>query len=219
LSTRRDFIAASSLLAVAPAAVAASPVPTPSPGADSDELSYAFDRVRFDAILNTPARHKQCFGATKLEGGDVLDGMHNSNEAYANYYPHEPYQAVAVLYHGSSVALAMNDAVWNDILTPWLPHNPKMAAQIPEAKAGSGNPYLRQTLLPAETARGSFFFVCHNAIAGFSYSAADALGQPVAKVHAAIMAGIIPGALVVPAGVMAINACQEAHFTYIQSSV
>jgi intracellular sulfur oxidation DsrE/DsrF family protein len=33
------------------------------------------------------------------------------------------------------------------------------------------------------------------------------------------MAGIVPGALVVPAGVMAINACQEAKFTYIQSSV
>jgi hypothetical protein len=29
------------------------------------------------------------------------------------------------------------------------------------------------------------------------------------------MAGIVPGALVVPAGVMAINACQEAKFTYI----
>jgi intracellular sulfur oxidation DsrE/DsrF family protein len=211
LSTRRDFIAASSLLAVAPTAVAAA--------SDSGDLDYTFDRARFDAILNTRARHKQCFGATRLEAGGVLDGMHNSSEAYANYYPRETYQAVAVLYHGSSVALALNDAVWNDILTPWLPHNLKMAEQIPEAKPGSGNPYLRQTLLPAEIARGSFFFVCHNAISGFSYSAADALGEPVAKVHAAIMAGIIPGALVVPAGVMAINACQEAHFTYIQTSV
>jgi len=211
LSTRRDFIAASTLFAaIAPAAVAA---------ANPDELSFTFDRARFDAILNTPARHKQCFGATKLEGGDVLDGMHNSNEAYATYYPHEAYQAVAVLYHGSSIALAMNDAVWNDILTPWLSHNPKMAEQVPEAKAGGGNPFLRQTLLPAEVARGSAFLVCHNAIAGFSYSAADALGQPAAKIHAAIMAGIIPGALVVPAGVMAINACQETHFTYIQTSV
>jgi intracellular sulfur oxidation DsrE/DsrF family protein len=31
------------------------------------------------------------------------------------------------------------------------------------------------------------------------------------------MAGILPGALVVPAGVMAINAAQEAKFTYIAS--
>jgi hypothetical protein len=48
---------------------------------------------------------------------------------------------------------------------------------------------------------------------------ADALKQPHEKVHAAILAGILPGALVVPAGVMAINACQEAKFTYIQSSL
>jgi hypothetical protein len=38
-------------------------------------------------------------------------------------------------------------------------------------------------------------------------------------VHRRLMSSIVPSALVVPAGVMAINACQEAKFTYIQSSL
>lgn len=218
MNTRKDFLLASSLFALAPGvAGAASP---PAKPAKTPELRFDFDRARFDQMLARPAKHKQCFGATKIDGGNVMDGMANTMNAYEQYLGEAPgsVHTVAVLYHGAAIALAMSDGVWNDLLLPSLKSvPPKLKAEFGEAKPGKGNPYAKQ--LAGMVARGSSFFVCHNAIAGFAGLAADALKQPAQKVHDAIMAGIVPGALVVPAGVMAVNACQEAKFTYIQASL
>ena len=221
MNTRKEFLVSSSLFALAPAAAqAASPSPSPAASASPHRhLPFAFDQARFNEILATPAKHKQCFGATKIDGGNVITGMANSMNAYEEYLG-ERLQTVAVLYHGAAIAIAMSNSVWNDILFPMLKHAPKdLRNEFEDAQPGKGNPYLGRIWLPGAVARGASFFVCHNAIAGFASMAADALKQPENKIHDAIMAGIVPGALVVPAGVMAINACQEAKFTYIQSSL
>ncbi|HET9393466.1 MAG TPA: hypothetical protein VFO29_08140 [Candidatus Rubrimentiphilum sp.] len=216
MSTRRDFIAASTSIALLPAAVAS---PAPASAATGD-LPFTFDRTRFDAILRKPARHKQCFAATKIAGGEVLSLMQNSMNAYDDFLKEGPdaLQAVAVLYHGNAIGIALNDTAWNELLIPFLQKTPVMAKDIPEAKPGKGNPYLTHQV-PDLVARGASFFVCHNAIAGVTYALSEGLGQPPEQIHSALMAAVVPGALVVPAGVMAINACQEAHFTYLQTSV
>jgi intracellular sulfur oxidation DsrE/DsrF family protein len=238
MTTRKAFIAASSLFALAPAVAQATPSPGPSPkmrGRKVEELTFTFDRARFEQILGKPAKHKQCFGATKLDGGSVMYGMSNSIDAYVDYLkePAGAMQAVAVLYHGAAIALAMNDSIWNRYLTP-LFHDktflrnlpPPEYGEITHLTLGKGNPFLHSASADPDdvsierlVSEGSSFFVCHNAIAGFSGIVADVVKQPRKKVHDAILAGIVPGALVVPAGVMAINACQEAKFTYIQSSL
>lgn len=218
MNTRKEFLITSSVFALAPAiADAASPSPKP---AKTHDLRFDFDQARFNQMLAKPAKHKQCFGATKIDDGNVMNGMANTMNAYEQYLGEAPgsVHTAAVLYHGAAIALAMNDAVWNDLLLPSLKAAPaKLKDEFSGTKAGTGNPYAKQ--LAGMVARGSSFFVCHNAIAGFAGIAAGALKRPVESVHAAIMAGILPGALVVPAGVMAINACQEAKFTYIQSSL
>lgn len=221
MNTRKDFLLTTSLFALAPAiADAATPAASPPPKASPPELRFSFDETRFNEILERPAKHKQCFGATKIDGGNVMEGMANTMNAYEQYLgdPPDSVQTVAVLYHGAAVALAMSNAVWNDLIVPSLKGAPAhIRKEFGDAKPGKGNPYLGG--LAGMVKRGSSFFVCHNAILGFTGIAADALKQPREKVHAAILAGIAPGALVVPAGVMAVNACQEAKFTYIQSSL
>lgn len=217
MSTRKDFIAASSLFALAPAAAQAA---SPSPAPHAPSLRWHFDKTRFDRMLARPAAHKQCFGATKIDGGAVIEGMNNTINAYVDYLgeTQASVHTAAVLYHGAAIALAMSDSVWNEILLPLAKDAPPtLREQFADAKTGKGNPYTGQ--VRQAVARGSSFFVCHNAIVGFSHMAAASLKKPVESVHAAILAGIVPGALVVPAGVMAINACQEAKFTYIQSSL
>lgn len=217
MNTRKEFLVASSLFALAPAmADAASPSPANTPASPS----FHFDQARFAEILAKPAKHKQCFGATKIDGGNVINGMTNTIDAYEQYLDEAPgdVQTVAVLYHGAAIAIAMNDAVWNQLLFPALKTAPEdIRKEFAAEKLGKGNPYKKQ--LAGAVARGASFFVCHNAIAGFAGIASGALKQPLQKVHDGVMAGILPGALVVPAGVMAINACQEAKFTYIQSSL
>jgi len=222
LNTRKEFLVGSSLLAFTPAiAQAATATPPPKPKVQKEsELRFDFDDTRFNEILAKPAKHKQCFGVTKVDDGVVLMSMANTINAYEQYLHEAPgsVHTLAVLYHGAAIALAMNDTVWNTVLLPAIKSGPEhIKTQFAGAKAGKGNPYAKD--FAGMVARGSSFFVCHNAIAGFAGLAADALKKPVAHVHAEIMAGILPGALVVPAGVMAIDAAQEAKFTYIQSSV
>ncbi len=211
MTSRKEFLAASSLFALSPAMAGR---------ANSAASPYTFDEARFNAILTKPARHKQCFGATKLEGGSVIDGMVNSMNAYENDLHEGPgaLHPAAVLYHGSAIALVMSNAFWDGYLVPFLKHNATFAKEIPEAAAGKGNPYLASRVADVMK-RGASFFVCHNAISGLGYAIGHALSISVQRPYEAAMSGIASGALVVPAGVMAINACQEAKFTYIQSSL
>lgn len=208
MSTRKDFLAAGSLFALAPAVAQAKTTAPP-------ELTFQFDRTRFNAILSKDAKHKQCFGVTKISQGAALEGMGNSINAYNDFLKEGPgaMQAVAVLYH-AGVAFGFSDTVWNEYLIPSLPAAPAFIRdEVGPVKRGKGNPYKSQV---AElVGKGASFFVCHNAIAGISGLAASVLKTAPQNVHAAIMGGILPGALVVPAGVMAVNACQEAKFTYI----
>jgi intracellular sulfur oxidation DsrE/DsrF family protein len=208
MSTRKDFLAAGSLFALTPALAKAA---TPPP-----ELTFQFDQTRFNEILGKDAKHKQCFGVRMLERGGALEGMGNSIQAYDDFLKEGPgaIQVVGVLYHGPSIAFAMNDTIWNEYLVAAAKQAPPFIREdMAGVKAGRGNPYKKQ--VADLVGKGASFFVCHNAIVGFSQFAASALNTTTAKVHDAILAGILPGGLVVPAGVMAVNACQEAKFTYI----
>lgn len=98
----------------------------------------------------------------------------------------------------------------------------------PGLKAGSGNPYLHtarsrspeyDASIEALVLRRASFFICNNAVLGMANDIATALGKHPADVYKQLVASTVPGSLLVPAGVMAINACQEAHFTYIQATL
>lgn len=219
MTTRSEFMAALAGTAALPA-IAASPGPSAS-SKPAKKKAFDFNRTRFEAILSKPARHKQCFGSKEIDGGTVLYAMQNSMDAYEDFLDEGPdaMQAVAVLYHGASIAIAMNDRIWNDLLFPSLKKlTEDIRKEFAGTSAGKGNPYLAKNVVPHMVARGCSFFVCHNAIAGFADLASSALKRPYEQIHRELLAGIVPGALVVPAGVMAINACQEAKFTYIATN-
>jgi intracellular sulfur oxidation DsrE/DsrF family protein len=228
MSSRKEFLAAGSLFALLPSPVAGTKKAKPAP-ASQPKLTFSFDRNRFQKILFKPARHKQCFGATSIQGGDVLEAMNNSIEAYDDFLAEGrgAMQAVAVLYHGASIAMAMSDTIWNELLIPSLSRLPSnVTSDIGSVKRNAGNPYLRSTTsdpqdvsIESLAAKGSSFFVCHNALIGFSYMLSQAAKIGLRIAHRRLLAGIVPQALVVPAGVMAINAAQEARFTYIQASL
>ncbi len=230
MSTRKDFIVGACIVsATTPLVAAAAPVAAPQASAPGDSLpKFVFDRAAFRAMLAKAARHRQCFGATKLEGGTVLYEMRSSMEAYDDDLDEGPgaLHAAGVLYHGAAIALAMSDDLWNAYLIPAgsaLPDNVKN--DLPkDLKPGVGNPFLGsaskdRVSVEGLVTRGASFFVCHNAIVGFAEIFATALARPRSEVYERVMRGIVPGALAVPSGIMAINACQEAHFTYIQATL
>jgi intracellular sulfur oxidation DsrE/DsrF family protein len=188
---------------------------------------FHFDERSFAAILARPARHRQCFGIVAAAQGDGLGMMLASIAAY-EYDLHEgpgSLHAAAVFYHGRSILFALSDDVWNAMILPSLPKfSSADAADIPLVPGSRGNPWLRtensgqpsnESSIEGLAARGASFFVCNNALRGLSEELSQALGRPQAQTYAELLSGVVPQALVVPAGVMAINACQEARFTYL----
>lgn len=188
--------------------------------------TFAFDQARFETILAKPARHRQCCASTKASDA-VLHTMVATMYSY-EYDLHEgpgTVHEVGVLYHPAGVVLGLDDAVWNALLLPALPHLSAYYRTALDGLSRHGNPFLHRqsgasleddASIEALVSRGSHFFVCNNALLGLADSLATAHGMTSDAVHQRLLAGLVPGAMAVPSGVMAINACQEAHFTYIQ---
>jgi hypothetical protein len=235
--SRRAFVigAATIAAAAAPAAAGAAdvtptPAPAPSPlkGYD-DTVPFHFDRAAFAAILNRPAEHRQVLTVRSFaDARDGLSLMRNSIEAYIDpmYFAAAPnsFHAAAVFYHGSSPLLAVDDSMFAKY--------PLAATIIAFAGfAGTGKPGIDKaaTKHPAPlfgelvAQHGASFFVCNNALSGISAYLAGQLAPAgtaatraqVVAIHDDLAAHFLPGAFLVPAGVAAINAAQEARFTLL----
>jgi hypothetical protein len=233
--SRRAFVIGAATIAAAAAPAAASatpaaPAPAPSPlkGYD-DTVEFHFDRGAFAAILNRPAEHRQVLSVrTFAEARDGLGLMRNSIQAYIDpmYFAAAPnsFHAAAVFYHGSSPLLAVDDAMFAKY--------PLAAAIIAFAGfAGSGKPGIDKgaTKHPAPlfgelvAEHNASFFVCNNALSGISAYLAGQLAPAgtaatraqVVAIHDDLAAHFLPGVFLVPAGVAALNAAQEARFTLL----
>ncbi len=234
--SRRSFVigAATAAAAAAPAAAcaadvpAASPVPPPPPAAGlNDAVPFRFDRAAFAAVLQRRYDHRQVVAAKSFaEARDGLALMRNSIEAYIDpmYFAGGPnaLHASAVFYHGNSPLLALDDTMFAKY--------PLAAAIISFAgtakpgieKGALANPALQPyTELVAK--HGASFFVCNNALSGLAAYIAQqtapagstATRDRVIAIHDEMVQHFLPGTVLVPAGVAALNAAQEARFTLL----
>ena len=235
MQTRLDFLGAATLAALAPvaadAAASPSPAPAASPAAQPTIGPLPFDLAAFDAALETSAPHKHLFAATKLESGLVLGQMRGTLKAYAEIgTPLTDVRPAAVFYHGGSIMLAFDDAAWNAY---FIPMQPKTAAGANEYSKDfatvwdgqkRGNPCLHKTgsaddtSIEGLTQDGARFFVCNNAAKGFAGFIARALKKSPLEVYRGMVAHLLPNAMLVPAGVWAVHAVQERHYTLLQTT-
>ena len=215
---RRELFALGAAAAVLPACKARA-VAAASAG-------FHFDADRFASILATPARHRQCCASTK-PASVLLDTMVATMYAY-EYDLNEgagTVHEVAVLYHPAAVTMALDDVAWNALLLPALPRLSSYYHTALDGLSTHGNPFFHahhgiavedDASIEALVSRGCHFFACNNALYGLADSLGTALGQNGDRIHEKLLDSLVPGAMAVPSGVMAINACQEAHFTYLQ---
>jgi intracellular sulfur oxidation DsrE/DsrF family protein len=228
--SRRAFVAgAATVAALAAPALAADAPAVPAAAAPAsalgtfDTVPYTFDVAGFTAVLNQPFAHRQLVGATSYaDATDALAFMKNTLRAYAdpigfNAGPKSVHVA-AVFYHGTSCLLAVDDSMYEKyplhiIIAPSDENNSK----APHGNTGSGA--YRELV----EQYGASFFICNNALSGLAGAIAKKIAAPgapvtrdqVVAIHADLVAHFLPGALLVPAGVAAINAAQEARFTYL----
>ncbi len=219
MPSRRTFIAAGAALAASGEALAAAAAPE----ADPERAIVRFDLDALMARLNEPAKHKQVFASPRIADGDVLSYMRNSLEAYETGFNQGPGSLrVAAVFYGRGVALAVDDAAWTKYAIADMMKKAGESIAHPER---GGNPYWHapegETSLETLAARGAIYMACNNALKGLAKRlAATAAGAPGQEdVYADLRAHLIPGAILVPAGVAAINAAQEARFTLFQATL
>lgn len=213
-SSRREFLAGAALLATGakPAAVAKAVGPAP------------FDIAAFEARLAIPYRHRQVFAAHKVQGGSVLALMLSSLNAYETGFGEgKGTLHVAAVLYGTAPPIALDGEAWKKY-DLW---NVLRAVGDPlEAGSQTGNPFMHPSYGDAAVEslalRGASFFVCNNALTGLAthlVTGTNSAYASVDEVLADLRAHVVPGALLVPAGVAALNAAQEAKFTYLQASL
>jgi hypothetical protein len=240
MSTRKNFLASSAALAAfAPSAVAAAPpspspsAPPPSPGPSMAPLN--FEIAAFDLALATAALHKHLFTSVKIDGGEVFGAMRGTLDAYAGMgVSLKDVKPVAVLYHGYAIALGFDDLVWNQFFLPLLAMNATDERSIDAKKEfdtvvdpkKKGNPCLHKQGGDFDTSiesliadAGARIFMCNHATEGVASAVARKLGKNPADVYKTMSTHLVPNAMLVPAGVWAVHAVQERHYTFLPTSL
>ena len=176
-----------------------------------------------EAVLHRPARHKQVIAAVKLDHGAPLRHAMNGLNAFQYAFKQGAGSLhVAVVFYGSSLLIALNDAMWNtyhlfDILDasgdglPDMLHTP----QNPFLKANSSRGEDEDISIETLSKRGVSFIVCNNALHAMSRFVAAKQNLSDKIVYEDLRRNIVPHAQIVPAGVAAIVLAQEAGFTFL----
>jgi hypothetical protein len=228
MTTRKAFLAAGAIAAAIPSVALADAAPPAHPAS----AKLDFDVDAFTQLLSTAQSHKLLFASVEINGGEVFGAIRNTLNAYRDVgVTWNDVFPVAVLYHGLSICLAFDDAIWNEYLIPLQGKRPKdspQARQIASVRktGAGGNPCLREqggdndTSIRALVAdAGTRFFVCNNAAHGVANLIATSLGKPPDVVYNDLAHHLVPNAMLVPAGVWAVHAIQEQRFTLLQTSL
>lgn len=208
---RRDFLHRATALAVGVAA---------SPGALSAAVvdTSAQDHDRWLTDLRAPNRTLFDIPTTSTGVGPVhiLNYYNTYNSAYG--VPDSDINAIGTFY-GQTTLLAVNDAMWAKHRLGELLDLKNTAGQ-----AFTTNPWrtsvrahgsdIAAASIEALQKRGVVFLVCNNALNNWVRQVANARGGEVAAVDREIRANLLPGVVVVPAMVIAIERAQKAGFAY-----
>jgi intracellular sulfur oxidation DsrE/DsrF family protein len=194
MSTRLHFLAATTV------AAAATGLPLAA------QAATGFDRAAFEARARLPFAHRQAFASPRVADGAVFGFMYNSLNAYETGFGDGPgtLHAAAVFYH-SGVALALDDAAWQ---TFGIADATRANGDTLTVARTAGNPFLYSPQGWSITdlqRRGASFFVCRNALAD--------LARRTSTTFDVLQTHVLPGMMIVPAGVAAMNALQEERFT------
>lgn len=155
-------------------------------------------------------RHRQVFGAHGTDIDSLLEEMTASLDAYEFALAEGPgtLDVLGVLY-GAATPAAIGGTVWRTY---------RLAARL--NLRDSENPFTPR-VAQLQT-RGARFVVCNNSLRGLAIAVANGVPQvqePVDAVLHEMRANLLRGVRIVPAGVEAINAAQEAGYTYLPASL
>jgi intracellular sulfur oxidation DsrE/DsrF family protein len=222
-SSRATFLAAGATGATLVAA--ATPAFAASPG--------VADRATLESLLNRSAKHKQVIAAPKIAGGAPLRYAVNTLNAFQFAYAEGPRSVhIACVFYGPALFIAAEDVLWGryrlfDVLDaagdplPALVHTPQnpfrharsslRASDAPDDPRG----FYHDLSVEALSRRGVSFLVCNNALQEMSHQVGAVEKVEPRTVYDDFRRNLVPGAMIVPAGVAALVLAQESGFTFL----
>lgn len=216
----RSFRFRAPALAAAVAAVAAIAVPaTRTLDARSREAALS---AANDAWLDgLKGKHRQLFDANAPLGGIPLVHILNYYDTYNKAYGVSDKDINAIgTFYGTTTFYGLTDAAWakyriGEFLETTDPKTGKPAVANPWRAApvilGMDLP---QASIESLQQRGATFILCNNALTIFSGMLAKARGLSSDAVYADLKASILPGVVLVPGMVVAIERAQERGIAY-----
>ena len=159
-------------------------------------------------------KHRQFFHAWTANDAAMLMA-NNYLDSYVNEFGAKPTElSAAIGVHGPALALGFTDATWakyalGKVVNVTDPTTKEPAVRNIFASGGSLS-------VDATQKRGVAFLLCNNALRRLSRTLATEGGPTAETIYEDLKASRLPGTIVVPALVIAINRAQEAGFTYVR---
>lgn len=180
---------------------------TTVPETDSDSLHDEWMKA-------LKGKHRQIFHAT-APGDAAMLMANNFLDAYAEAFDAKPGEANAVIgVHSGALSIGFNDAAWakyslgksSSVTDPATKE-----AAVKNIFAAGG----RLSVADSQK-RGVVFLMCNTALRNRSRALAAERGETYEAVYEDLKASRLPGTVLVPALVVALNRAQEAGFTYVR---
>jgi len=213
----------------APAKPAAAPPPPPSAVHFPVMRPADFDEKKMWATLKAKTPHKAVYQS--VEPKLIIPGLaslyiHMQNSLNAGEFSFgwgKGNVAVGAVLYGPSIILALNDAMWAKYKfgaafgLKDAKGNPETANVYYKAQTsmsfdgdpGAGGNVYQDWSAEALLKRGAFFMVCNNALNAFAGMMAMGMGLDGKATLADWKANLLPGFMIVPAGVGALQAAME----------
>jgi intracellular sulfur oxidation DsrE/DsrF family protein len=226
-SDRRQLIGAGVLIAGAGLAAACS---SGAKGSDTAAASWEPTPENLDSWLDKPGtRHRMVFDSLTGEGGaEALDFANNFIHVNESAYGLKPEQlGVVVILRHMSTPYGYNQAMWakygkgfaekmglkGEAAKKAATTNPLQAASAMLDAPPKGMEWVNQNSLPDLAGKGVRFAVCGLATKAIAGMIAGKTGNADA-IETEFKANLVPGALIVPAGISALNRAQEHGYTF-----
>lgn len=166
-------------------------------------------------------KHRQLFDSPEPAGGIPLVHILNYYETYNKAYGVKDKDINAIgTFYGATTFYAVNDAAWAKYrLGEFLKTNHPKSGQPAAANPWREAPEIIGLTLPQASIeslqqRGATFIVCNNALTIFSGLLAKARGLEAAAVYEDLKASLLPGVVLVPGMVVAIEKAQARGISY-----
>ena len=188
------------------------------PAGAKAESSSAEDSLKDGDAWMKPlkGKHRQFFHAMSY-AEEPLRMANNFLDAYRDAFGAGQGHVHAVIgVHGGALSLGFDDAIWAKYELGKAGNVMDPATKAPAVR----NVYAREGTynVAALQKRGVVFLMCNTALRSRTTQMSAALNIPYETLYNELSGGRLPGVILVPAMVVAINRAQERGFTYVRAS-